>query len=254
MPGVRSVRRCSRTGCTNPAVATLTYAYADSTAVVGPLATYAEPHSYDLCEEHALRLTVPKGWEVVRHEGEFSLEDTSADDLTALAEATWGEAAGAGELLYAHFSHGVGCGLIVGVQLVRGVGGVAAELGHLCVDPAGEPCWCGARGCLELHASVREAALSAGHALAAMCTAVNPGRIVLGGELAELGAAFRDPVREGFRARAMRSLRRCAVELATVAPWGGALGGLALALRESPLLARYPLPAPAEPADSADAR
>lgn len=84
---VRSVRRCSRTGCTNPAVATLTYAYADSTAVVGPLATYAEPHSYDLCEEHALKLTVPKGWEVVRHEGEFAMPEASADDLTALAEA-----------------------------------------------------------------------------------------------------------------------------------------------------------------------
>lgn len=87
MPFVRIVRRCSRTGCTNPAVATLTYAYSDSTAVVGPLATFAEPHSYDLCEEHALRLTVPKGWEVVRHEGEFTLPDASADDLTALAEA-----------------------------------------------------------------------------------------------------------------------------------------------------------------------
>jgi hypothetical protein len=84
---VRSVRRCSRTGCTNPAVATLTYAYADSTAVVGPLATYAEPHSYDLCETHALRLTVPKGWEVVRYEGEFAPAVPSDDDLTALAEA-----------------------------------------------------------------------------------------------------------------------------------------------------------------------
>jgi Protein of unknown function (DUF3499) len=84
---VRSVRRCSRTGCLNPAVATLTYAYADSTAVVGPLATYSEPHSYDLCEEHALRLTVPRGWEVVRHEGEFSPQEPSVDDLTALAEA-----------------------------------------------------------------------------------------------------------------------------------------------------------------------
>ncbi|MGJ7908884.1 DUF3499 domain-containing protein [Actinopolyspora sp. H202] len=84
---MRSVRRCSRTGCTDPAVATLTYAYADSTAVVGPLATYAEPHSYDLCEEHALRLTVPKGWHVVRHEGEFSADQPSGDDLTALAEA-----------------------------------------------------------------------------------------------------------------------------------------------------------------------
>lgn len=55
--------------------------------MVGPLATYAEPHSYDLCERHALRLTVPKGWEVVRHEGEFTMPEPSADDLTALAEA-----------------------------------------------------------------------------------------------------------------------------------------------------------------------
>lgn len=84
---MRSVRKCSRTGCANPAVATLTYAYADSTAVVGPLATYSEPHSYDLCEEHALRLTVPRGWEVVRHDGEFAVPEPSVDDLTALAEA-----------------------------------------------------------------------------------------------------------------------------------------------------------------------
>jgi Protein of unknown function (DUF3499) len=84
---VRSLRQCSRTGCPNPAVATLTYAYAHSTAVVGPLATAAEPHSYDLCERHALRLTAPRGWEVVRHEGEFAADDPTADDLTALAEA-----------------------------------------------------------------------------------------------------------------------------------------------------------------------
>ncbi len=84
---VRKVRRCSRTGCINPAVATLTYVYADSTAVVGPLATYAEPHSYDLCERHALRLTAPRGWDVVRHEGEFAEPEPSVDDLTALAEA-----------------------------------------------------------------------------------------------------------------------------------------------------------------------
>jgi Protein of unknown function (DUF3499) len=68
-------------------VATLTYVYADSTAVVGPLATYAEPHSYDLCEEHAVRLTAPKGWEVVRHEGEFTLPAPTTDDLEALADA-----------------------------------------------------------------------------------------------------------------------------------------------------------------------
>jgi hypothetical protein len=55
--------------------------------VVGPLATYSEPHSYDLCEEHALRLTAPRGWDVVRHEGEFEPAEPSVDDLTALAEA-----------------------------------------------------------------------------------------------------------------------------------------------------------------------
>ena len=86
MLNVRGVRKCSRTGCGHAAVATLTYVYSDSTAVVGPLATSAEPHSYDLCERHALRLTAPRGWEVVRYEGEFPAEP-SADDLTALAEA-----------------------------------------------------------------------------------------------------------------------------------------------------------------------
>jgi Protein of unknown function (DUF3499) len=68
-------------------VATLTYVYADSTAVVGPLATQAEPHSYDLCPQHAHRLTAPRGWEVVRFEGEFAPPQPTSDDLTALAEA-----------------------------------------------------------------------------------------------------------------------------------------------------------------------
>jgi len=68
-------------------VATLTYVYADSTAVVGPLATYAEPHSYDLCDEHARGLTAPKGWAVMRHEGDYALAGPSADDLEALADA-----------------------------------------------------------------------------------------------------------------------------------------------------------------------
>lgn len=68
-------------------MATLTYVYSDSTAVVGPLATFAEPHSYDLCEEHAVRLTVPRGWEVVRHAGEFPVPIPHADDLEALADA-----------------------------------------------------------------------------------------------------------------------------------------------------------------------
>jgi hypothetical protein len=83
------VRRCSRTACSLPAVATLTYVYADSTAVVGPLATHAEPHCYDLCEAHADRLTAPRGWEVVRHEpaATDAVRPRSSDDLEALADA-----------------------------------------------------------------------------------------------------------------------------------------------------------------------
>lgn len=84
---MRVVRRCTRSGCSRTAVATLTYAYADLTAVVGPLASFAEPHSYDLCEEHADRLTVPRGWEVLRHVGEYPAPIPHADDLEALADA-----------------------------------------------------------------------------------------------------------------------------------------------------------------------
>ncbi|SEK24263.1 Protein of unknown function [Blastococcus sp. DSM 46786] len=84
---VRQSRRCSRSGCAQPAAATLTYVYAESTAVVGPLATYSEPHSYDLCEFHAERLTVPRGWEVVRHEIDIDDVGPTGDDLLALADA-----------------------------------------------------------------------------------------------------------------------------------------------------------------------
>ncbi len=55
--------------------------------MVGPLAAYAEPHSYDLCERHARGLTAPRGWVLVRHEGEFDPPPPSTDDLVALAEA-----------------------------------------------------------------------------------------------------------------------------------------------------------------------
>ena len=62
-------RRCCRPGCPHYAVATLTFVYSDSTAVVGPLATAREPHSWDLCVGHAGRITAPRGWELVRHAG-----------------------------------------------------------------------------------------------------------------------------------------------------------------------------------------
>ena len=90
---MKIVRHCSRPGCQSPAIATLTYVYADSTAVLGPLATYAEPHSYDLCARHGDRLTVPRGWDAVRLALPAAEPAPSSDDLEALAnavrEAAW---------------------------------------------------------------------------------------------------------------------------------------------------------------------
>lgn len=80
-------RTCSRAACGSGAVATLTYVYADQTVVLGPLATFAEPHTYDLCVDHATRLTVPRGWDVVRLQIDLTEPTPSDDDLAALADA-----------------------------------------------------------------------------------------------------------------------------------------------------------------------
>ncbi len=79
-------RRCCRPGCPHYGVATLTFVYSDSTAVVGPLATAREPHSWDLCVGHAGRITAPRGWELVRHAGPLPTHPDE-DDLVALADA-----------------------------------------------------------------------------------------------------------------------------------------------------------------------
>ena len=68
-------------------MATLTYVYADQTAVLGPLATYAEPHCYDLCSPHSERMTAPRGWDVVRLQPDPDALRPSSDDLEALADA-----------------------------------------------------------------------------------------------------------------------------------------------------------------------
>ncbi len=85
--GVSRVRRCSKPPCSGQGVATLTYVYSDCTAVVGPLATYAEPHCYDLCQVHAERLTAPVGWEILRIEPDPNSLRPSSDDIEALANA-----------------------------------------------------------------------------------------------------------------------------------------------------------------------
>ena len=80
-------RGCSRVGCRSAATMTLTYIYAESMAVVGPLATFNEPHAYDLCVMHGERLKVPHGWSVIKQELTGEEHGPSEDDLMAIADA-----------------------------------------------------------------------------------------------------------------------------------------------------------------------
>ena len=83
-------RGCSRASCRMPAAKTLTYIYSDSTAILGPLATFAEPHSYDLCIEHSEKLTLPNGWTVMKAQTELDQigeAGPNLDDIMAIADA-----------------------------------------------------------------------------------------------------------------------------------------------------------------------
>ncbi|GLI28068.1 NagC family transcriptional regulator [Agromyces rhizosphaerae] len=56
-------------------------------------------------------------------------------------------------MAYLNLGTGLAAGLVLDGRLLRGGHGVAGEIGHIPVDPAGEPCACGQRGCLETVAS-----------------------------------------------------------------------------------------------------
>ena len=56
-------------------------------------------------------------------------------------------------MAYLNLGTGLAAGLVLGGRLWRGSRGTAGEIGHIPVDPAGELCSCGQRGCLELLAS-----------------------------------------------------------------------------------------------------
>ncbi|MFE3736890.1 ROK family protein [Streptomyces sp. NPDC059134] len=198
--------------------------------------------------------------------------------LAALAETVYGAAADSGDVLYLRLSHGVGGGLVMGGRLHRGTQGMSGEFGHITVDPEGAPCECGGTGCLETVASLdavlhryrsaggradgisaflaaaasgdgraltvlERAGTDIGTVLAAVCNAVGPGVIVIGGELAQAGPALFEPVERALRTRVMPMVsHRVRVRPATLGDAGSALGGIALVLRESPLLSRYPQP------------
>jgi predicted NBD/HSP70 family sugar kinase len=155
-------------------------------------------------------------------------------------------------MIYLRISSGVGLGLIMGGKLYGGVAGVAGEVGHITAAEDGLICRCGNRGCLEtivspaaiaellgrsrgepvqaadlidllrsgdrgVQRAIADAGRAIGRTLAAAVNILNPGLVVVGGELAEAGDVLLDPIRtaigEGAVAPAARSVRVTVGEL-----------------------------------------
>lgn len=124
-------------------------------------------------------------------------------NTAVMGEYTFG-GGGEGGLLLLRLSTGVGAGLVLGGAVLHGNGGAAGEIGHVQVDPDGETCACGRRGCLETfvavprlrrrvadgsaHDVLRDAGVRLGQALAPVVATLNLGEVVLSGPADVVGA------------------------------------------------------------------
>jgi len=86
----------------------------------------------------------------------LEVELENAANACVLA-AVWFDHAPERNLVVLTVSEGIGTGILANGQLVRGLGGMAGEFGHVPVDPRGPLCGCGSRGCWEVFASNRAA-------------------------------------------------------------------------------------------------
>jgi glucokinase len=188
-------------------------------------------------------------------------------NAAALAESRIGAAYGSQVSVTLTVGTGVGGGIVVGNRMLTGGRGLAGELGHLCLDPDGPACACGASGCLEAFACgpsilrravaaglpARTAAdvvaaarsgdaaanaviVSAGQALGQgivrICAVLDPDVVVVGGGVAVgAGDLLLDPIRHAvadhFPLRAVVSPPP--ITAAVCGPDAGAIGVAALA-------------------------
>lgn len=110
------------------------------------------PHTPALDQALAARLGVPV----------FVENDAN---MLALADQWYGRSGHASHVAVVTLEHGLGLGLVVNGELYRGHSGLAAELGHVQIEPEGRACRCGKRGCLEAyvaHYAVAAAGAEAG--------------------------------------------------------------------------------------------
>lgn len=165
-------------------------------------------------------------------------------DLGVVAEHLRGAGRGFRDVLYVRGEAGVGGGVVVDGELLKGVGGYAGEVGHIVVRPGGRPCACGARGCWEAEigdaaiiraagrdpresdiedvladvavgnrravAGVRRTGEWVGTGLATLVNLFNPAVVVLGGTLGALYPTM-EPALESTYARALGPIREQAV-------------------------------------------
>ena len=124
-----------------------------------------------------------------------------------LSAAAWGASILLGEddLAFLGLGTGLAAGLVLDGRLRRGATGAAGEVGHVPVDPGGERCNCGQRGCLELYAAGSRAhdggrfVRGVADAVRLVALAYDPRLIVLGGGVAgapEAGDQLLAPLRE----------------------------------------------------------
>ena len=140
-------------------------------------------------------------------------------NAAALAELSLGEHADR-SLLCIKVGQGVGAGVVLDGHLVVGDRFAAGEIGHVVVDPDGEPCACGLRGCLETVIAtprLRErldaaddadqvltgAGRRLGEALAAVVSTLNLREVVLSGPVDLLDERFRDAALDTIRSRTL---------------------------------------------------
>ncbi len=90
--------------------------------------------------------------EIERHLGTQVILENDAN-AAALGEKWMGAGRDVSDLVLLTLGTGIGGGIISNGRVLHGFVGMAGELGHMTVNPTGNPCGCGNYGCLEKHAS-----------------------------------------------------------------------------------------------------
>jgi predicted NBD/HSP70 family sugar kinase len=139
----------------------------------------------------------------------------------AAALLDWPQAR-ARNLAYLSLDIGLGAGLILNHRLFTGGRGYAGEAGHLCIEPTGQPCHCGKRGCAETRINLRrwrqasgdrnrlaeEMGGDLGLLLSHLANLLDLDSIVLGGRLLEeAGGAFLEASRESLATHTLRGVQ-----------------------------------------------